>query len=66
MNSRPPKTPDAIFAKCLDRVQPVMANLMSGGGTWTEYDVTSDQLEARVGSQGRPGCPGACGPMSAA
>ena len=27
-------TPDALFAKALDRVQPVMANLMSGGGTW--------------------------------
>ena len=26
------QTPDAIFAKSLDRVQPVMANLKSGGG----------------------------------
>jgi putative hydrolase of HD superfamily len=43
------QTPDARFAKSLDRVQPVMANLMSGGGTWTTYNVTSDQLDARVG-----------------
>ena len=50
-------TPDAIFAKSLDRVQPVMANLMSGGGTWTEYSVTSDQLDQRVGSKIAKGAP---------
>jgi putative hydrolase of HD superfamily len=44
------ETQDALFAKSLDRVQPVMANLMSGGGTWTEYNVTSDQLDSRVGT----------------
>ena len=43
------ETPDARFAKSLDRVQPVLANLMSGGGTWTTYNVTFDQLETRVG-----------------
>ncbi len=52
------QTPDAIFAKSLDRVQPVMANLMSGGGTWTTYKVTYDQLEARVGSKIAKGAPG--------
>ena len=52
------KTPDAIFAKSLDRVQPVMANLLSGGGTWTEYDVTWDQLESRVGVKIAKGAPG--------
>lgn len=50
-------TPDAIFAKSLDRVQPVMANLMSGGGTWTTYGVTADQLEARVGVKIARGAP---------
>jgi putative hydrolase of HD superfamily len=53
------ETPDARFAKSLDRVQPVMANLMSGGGTWTTYNVTFDQLETRVGSRSpkaRRGC----------
>jgi putative hydrolase of HD superfamily len=50
-------TPDAVFAKALDRVQPVMANLMSGGGTWVEYNVTSDQLDARVGSKIARGAP---------
>lgn len=51
------ETPDARFAKSLDRVQPVMANLMSGGGTWTTYNVTFDQLEARVGSKIAKGAP---------
>ncbi len=43
------ETPDAVFAKSLDRVQPVMQNLMSGGGSWKTYDVSFDQLESRVG-----------------
>lgn len=51
------ETPEARFAKSLDRVQPVMANLMSGGGTWTTYNVTFDQLEARVGSKIAKGAP---------
>jgi putative hydrolase of HD superfamily len=51
------ETPDAIFAKSLDRVQPVMANLMSGGGTWATYDVTFDQLESRVGVKVARGAP---------
>jgi putative hydrolase of HD superfamily len=51
------ETPDARFAKSLDRVQPVMANLMSGGGTWTTYDVTFDQLESRVGVKIARGAP---------
>lgn len=50
-------TPDARFAKSLDRVQPVMANLMSGGGTWTTYNVTFDQLESRVGVKIAKGAP---------
>ena len=50
-------TPDAIFAKSLDRVQPVMANLQSGGGTWIEYKVTAEQLDARVGEKIAKGAP---------
>lgn len=51
------ETPDAIFAKSLDRVQPVMHNIASGGGTWIEYDVTLDQLESRVGHKIARGAP---------
>lgn len=51
------ETPDAIFAKALDRAQPVMANLQSGGGTWVEYDVSEQQLHARVGVKIARGAP---------
>lgn len=51
------ETPDARFAKSLDRVQPVMANLQSGGGTWISYNVTWDQLETRVGAKIARGAP---------
>lgn len=51
------ETPDAVFAKSLDRVQPVMANLMSGGGTWVTYNVTAEQLESRVGVKVAKGAP---------
>lgn len=51
------ETPDAVFAKSLDRVQPVMANLMSGGGTWVTYNVTAEQLESRVGVKVARGAP---------
>ena len=52
------ETPDAVFAKSLDRVQPVMQNIASGGGTWVTYNVTAEQLEARVGSKVARGAPG--------
>ncbi|MDQ2065399.1 HD domain-containing protein [Xinfangfangia sp. CPCC 101601] len=51
------ETQDAIFAKSLDRVQPVMQNLACDGGTWVEYGVTYDQLEARVGTKVARGAP---------
>lgn len=51
------ETPDAVFAKSLDRVQPVMANLQSGGGTWIEYQVTAEQLDNRVGVKIARGAP---------
>jgi len=48
---------DAIFARSLDRVQPVMQNLACGGGTWKEYKVTAAQLETRVGAKVARGAP---------
>jgi len=50
-------TPDAVFAKSLDRVQPVMQNIACGGGTWKEYHVTDAQLESRVGVKVERGAP---------
>jgi putative hydrolase of HD superfamily len=51
------ETDDAIFAKSIDRVQPVLANLETDGGTWPEYNVTPEQLESRVGSKVTRGAP---------
>ncbi|MGZ9809666.1 HD domain-containing protein [Pseudoroseicyclus sp. H15] len=48
---------DAVYAKSIDRVQPVMANLETGGGTWVEYEVTPEKLENRVGGKVRRGAP---------
>lgn len=50
-------TPSAQFAKSLDRFQPPMQNLASGGGSWTDYDVTEEQIHARVGSKIAIGAP---------
>lgn len=50
-------TPDSIFAKALDRVQPVLLNHAAGGGSWTDYDVTLDQVESRVGVKVARGAP---------
>ncbi|WP_339107165.1 HD domain-containing protein [Thioclava sp. GXIMD4216] len=51
------ETPTAIYAKSLDRAQPVMLNLQSGGGSWREYKVTWDQLQERVGCKINRGLP---------
>ena len=59
------ETPTAIFAKSLDRVQPVVQNLACGGGSWVEYNVTYDQLEARVGEKVARGAPNVWGWVSA-
>lgn len=48
---------DAIFAKSIDRVQPVLANLATNGGTWPEYNVTEEQLQTRVGVKVEKGAP---------
>lgn len=51
------RTPDAVFAKSLDRAQPVMQNIASGGGSWIEYRVTYAQLVERVGLRIERGAP---------
>lgn len=51
------QTPDARFAKALDRMPSPLANMANGGGSWKEYDVTLDHLDKRVGipiSRGAP------------
>lgn len=51
------QTADAKFAKSLDRFQPPNQNLASGGGTWTEYNVSISQIESRIGTKIAIGAP---------
>lgn len=51
------ETDDAIFAKSIDRVQPVLSNLESGGRSWIDFDVTRAQVETRVGTKVQRGAP---------
>jgi putative hydrolase of HD superfamily len=51
------ETPDAVFAKSLDRFQPPNLNLVNGGGSWKTYNVTFDELDRRVGKPVRRGAP---------
>lgn len=51
------QTPTAQFAKSLDRFQPPMQNLQSGGGSWTRFDVTPDMIAEKVGSKITIGAP---------
>lgn len=52
------QTPDAKFAKSLDRFQPPNQNLASGGGSWVEYDVDYDTVATKVGVKIAHGAPG--------
>lgn len=41
-------TPDAKFARALDRLQPMLTNMVTGGGTWAAHGITADQVLAKV------------------
>ncbi|BBO35367.1 HD domain-containing protein [Lacipirellula parvula] len=48
---------DAKFAKVLDRFQPLVANVVTGGGTWAENGVTLEQVKVRYGTTIQRGAP---------
>jgi len=48
---------EAVFAKSLDRAQPLVCNLETGGGSWRDYDVSREQLQNRVGTKVERGAP---------
>ncbi|MEN8874910.1 MAG: HD domain-containing protein [Pacificibacter sp.] len=50
-------TPTALYAKSIDRAQPVLHNLANDGGSWRTYDVKLHQLDSRVGDKITRGCP---------
>ena len=51
------RTPAARFAKALDRLQPLLLNVMTDGGTWTENAVTEKQVVERYGPTIEAGSP---------
>ena len=52
------RTPDAQYAKAIDRFQVPITNLATGGGTWDEYNVSMKLMETRVGVPVKRGSPG--------
>lgn len=50
-------SPEAKFAKALDRIPAPLANMDIGGGSWTEYNVTLEDLDQRVGTPIETGAP---------
>ena len=42
------ETPEARFAHAVDRVQPLLQNASSGGGSWLVHDLSRDQVLRRM------------------
>ena len=42
------RTPEAKFARALDRLQPMLINMVTEGGTWAAHAVTADQVLVKV------------------
>jgi len=42
------QSPEAKFARALDRLQPMLENLNAGGGTWQRHGITADRVLAMV------------------
>jgi putative hydrolase of HD superfamily len=38
------KTPEAKFARAMDRLEPLFQNLSNGGGTWQEFNVSYEKV----------------------
>ncbi|MBB5353171.1 putative hydrolase of HD superfamily [Haloferula luteola] len=41
-------TPEARFANALDRVHPILLNFHGEGGTWKQFGIRAEQVEARL------------------
>lgn len=42
------KTPEALFAASMDRLQPMLNNYYNDGGTWKKYDVAKSDIYKRI------------------
>lgn len=43
------KTPEALFATSMDRLQPMLNNYHNDGGTWKKFDVPKSDIYKRIG-----------------
>ncbi len=41
------KTPEAKFARAMDRLEPLLQNVSNNGGTWKEFNVSYEQVMAK-------------------
>jgi putative hydrolase of HD superfamily len=41
-------TPEARFARALDRLQPILENVKVGGGTWRQHGITASDVLTKV------------------
>lgn len=44
---------DARFAKAIDRLQPILLNALTHGGTWNQFAVTLEQVRTRTAQIGK-------------
>lgn len=51
------ESPEARFAKSIDRANPPVQNLQSRGGSWKDYNVDWPTFEGRIGSKVKRGAP---------
>ncbi|WP_278120768.1 HD domain-containing protein [Mesorhizobium sp. WSM4887] len=51
------ETENARLARAFDRLQPLILNLMNGGGTWSENDVSEGEISDRYGREIEPASP---------
>lgn len=42
------KTPEALFAASMDRLQPMLNNYHNGGGTWKKFNVAKEDIYQRI------------------
>jgi putative hydrolase of HD superfamily len=51
------ETPEARFARAVDRAMPVLLNLSNNGQSWKENGISYERVVARVAAPIRAGCP---------
>ena len=50
-------TPEARFARSVDRAMPALLNLNNNGQSWREHGISYERVSARIGPEIAAGCP---------